>query len=147
MTDKKTEAEKRGLNRRDIHRRGGRAVGAGAVLASCKKSYPPVTFVDMAPDGPVLKAGLIGCGRRGTGAALNFLKAGPNLKIVALADVLQDHMDQCRDNLAKKAQVQVANDHCFLGFDAYKKVLESDVDVVLMATPAAFPSPTFRCRG
>ena len=113
-------------------------MGAGAVLASCKKSYPPVTFVDAAPDGPVLKAGLIGCGDRGTGAALNFLKAGPNLKIVALGDVLQDHMDTCRDNLAKKAQVQIADDHCFIGFDAYKKVLEADVDVVLLATPPHF---------
>jgi predicted dehydrogenase len=138
MTDKKTETEKRGLDRRAFIGGVAAAVGAGAVLASCKKSYPPVTFVDSAPDGPVLKAGLIGCGQRGTGAVLNFLKAGPNLKIVALGDVLQDHMDQCRDNLAKKAQVQVANDHCFLGFDAYKKVLESDVDVVLMATPPHF---------
>ena len=78
--------------------------GAGAVLASCAKSYPPVTFVDVAPDGPPLKAGLVGCGQRGTGAALNFLKAGPNLKIVALADVLKDHMDSCRAELAQKAQ-------------------------------------------
>ena len=36
--------------------------GAGAVLASCSKSYPTLTFVDVAPDGPPLKAGLIGCG-------------------------------------------------------------------------------------
>ena len=103
MTDEKTEKEKRDFNRRTFIGAVA-AVGAGAVLASCKKSYPPVTFVDVAPDGPVLKAGLIGCGERGTGAALNFLKAGPNLKIVALGDVLQDHLDKCRDNLAQKAQ-------------------------------------------
>ena len=112
--------------------------GAGAMLASCAKSYPPMTFVDVAPDGPPLKAGLIGCGQRGTGAAINFLKAGPNLKIVALADVLKDHLDSCRDELAKKAQVQVADDRCLIGFDAYKKLLESDVDIVLMATPPHF---------
>ena len=121
-------------------------VGAGAVLASCKKSYPPVTFVDSAPDGPVLKAGLIGCGERGTGAALNFLKAGPNLKLVALGDVLPDRLEASRQNLAKKAQVQVADDHCFIGFDAYKKVLDSDVDVVLLTTPPHFRPPAFRCR-
>ena len=57
---------------------------------------------------------------------------------MALGDVLQDHLDTCRDNLAKKAQVQVADDHCFIGFDAYKKVLEADVDVVLLATPPHF---------
>ena len=112
--------------------------GAGAVLASCSKSYPTLTFVDAAPDGPPLKAGLIGCGERGTGAATQFVKAGPNLKIVALADVLKDHLDTCRASLAKEAQQQVADDHCFIGFDAYKKLLESDVDVVLMATPPHF---------
>jgi predicted dehydrogenase len=112
--------------------------GAGAVLASCGKSYPTLTFVDVAPDGPPLKAGLIGCGERGTGAATQFVKAGPNLKIVALADVLKDHLDTCRASLAKEAQQQIADDHCFIGFDAYKKLLESDVDVVLMATPPHF---------
>jgi predicted dehydrogenase len=135
MTDEKTE--KRDFNRRAFL--GAAAVvGAGAVLASCKKTYPPVKFVDLAPQGPILKAGLIGCGSRGTGAALNFLKAGPNLKIVALGDVLKDHLDRCRDNLAKKAQVQVADDHCFVGFDAYQKVLQADLDIVLLATPPHF---------
>ena len=117
--------------------------GAGAVLASCAKSYPPLTFVDTAPDGPPLKAGLVGCGQRGTGAALNFLKAGPNLKIVALADVLKDHMDACRAELGQKAQVQVADDHCFLGFDAYKKLLDSDIDIMINATPPHFRSIHF----
>ena len=87
MSDAKTDKEKRDFDRRTFIGAVA-AVGAGAVLASCNKSYPPVTFVDVAPDGPVLKAGLIGCGNRGTGAALNFLKAGPNFKIVALGDVL-----------------------------------------------------------
>jgi predicted dehydrogenase len=137
MTDEKTEKEKRDFDRRTFIGAIA-AVGAGAVLASCKKSYPPVTFVDVAANGPVLKAGLIGCGNRGTGAALNFLKAGPNLKVVALGDVLQDHLNTCRDELAKKAQVQIADDHCFIGFDAYKKVLEADVDLVLLATPPHF---------
>lgn len=114
------------------------AVGAGAVLASCKKSYPPVAFTDVAPDGPVLKAGLIGCGERGTGAALNFLKAGPNLKIVALGDVFPDHLEKCRQQLAKDGQQQIADDHCFTGFDAYKQVLATDVDLVLCATPPHF---------
>src|SRR5208337_4719210 len=125
MTDEKTEKEKKDFSRRTFIGAVA-AVGAGAVLASCKKTYPPLTFVDVAADGPVLKAGLIGCGDRGTGAALNFLKAGPNLKIVALGDVLQDHVDKCRANLIKKAQNPVADDHCFIGFDAYKKVLEAD---------------------
>ena len=105
MFDEKNDTEKRDFTRRTFIGTVA-AVGAGAVLASCKKSYPSVTFVDAAPDGPVLKAGLIGCGNRGTGAALNFLKAGPNLKIVALGDVLPDRIATCRQNLASKAQVQ-----------------------------------------
>jgi len=137
MTHEKKDDEGRDFSRRTFIGAVA-AVSAGAVLASCKKSYPPVTFVDTAPDGPVLKAGLIGCGNRGTGAALNFLKAGPNLKIVALGDVLADHLDTCRKDLAKQAQVQVADACCFVGFDAYKKVLEADVDVVLLATPPHF---------
>ena len=139
MKDAKEESEKvrPGFDRR-LFLGAAAAVGAGVVLASCRKSYPPVTFIDKAPDGPPLKAGLIGCGNRGTGAALNYLNAGPDLKIVALGDVIKDHLDACRDNLGKKAGVQVADDHCFIGFDAYKKVLESDVDVVILATPPHF---------
>jgi len=131
------EKKKSDLDRRSFI--GAMAVaGAGALLTSCAKSYPPVTFVDKAPDGPLLKAGLIGCGERGTGAALDFLKAGPNLKVVALADVLKDRLDLCRQTLAKEAEQQIAADRCFVGFDAYKKVIESDVDLVLMATPPHF---------
>ena len=137
MTDEKPDNEKKDFSRRTFIGAVA-AVGAGAVLASCKKTYPPMKFVDVAPSGPVLKAGLIGCGERGTGAAINFLKAGPNLKIVALADVLQDRIDKCRDNLIKKSNNPVADDQCFIGFDAYKKVLASDVDLVLCATPPHF---------
>ena len=54
---------------------------------------------EQAPDGTVIKAGLIGCGGRGTGAAIDFLNAGPNLQIVALGDVFKDklagHHDSC----------------------------------------------------
>ena len=130
MTDEKSEKEKRDFNRRTFIGAVA-AVGAGAVLASCKKSYPPLTFVDAAPDGPVLKAGLIGCGERGTGAALNFLKAGPNLKIVALGDVLQTIWTHAATSWPRRRSMQIADDHCFIGFDAYKKVLETDVDLVL----------------
>ena len=101
MSDEKLDKERKDFNRRTFI--GAVAVvGAGAVLASCKKSYPPMKFVDKAPDGPVLKAALIGCGNRGTGAALNYLKAGPNVNITVLADVLQDHLDACRVQLKRK---------------------------------------------
>ena len=137
MTGDKTEKEKRNFDRRTFIGTVA-AMGAGAVLASCQKS-----FVNRAPDGPVLKAGLIGCGERGTGAAQQFLKAGPHLEIVALGDVLPDRLNLCHETLAKKSKQQIADDHCFIGFDAYQKVLETDVDVVLLATPPHFRPPHF----
>lgn len=109
---------------------------------SSEKSKKPavevMTFLDQAPDGPELKAGLIGCGGRGTGAAIDFLSAGPNLKITALGDVLQDKIDACREELKKQKNAEVADENCFVGFDAFQKVIDSGVDVVICATPPFF---------
>jgi predicted dehydrogenase len=69
----------------------------------------------------------------------NFLNAGDGLSIVALADVFKDRMDACRAILKEKVNHEIADDKCFIGFDAYKKVCElPDVDVVLIATPTIF---------
>jgi len=77
-----------------------------SIITSCaretKKVVAVPNFLDQAPDGPVLKAGVIGCGGRGTGAALNFLSAGPNLQIVALCDTFQDRVDACRERILKE---------------------------------------------
>lgn len=90
-----------------------------------------------APDGKPLKAGLIGCGGRGTGAATNFLAAGPNLQIVALGDLFADRLNACRQALKEKGQ-EIADEKCFLGFDAWQKVIDAGVDVVLLCTPPVF---------
>ena len=74
-----------------------------------------MTFLDQAPDGPELKAGLIGCGGRGTGAAIDFLNAGPNLKITALGDVLQDRIDFVQGRTEKTKRREVADEKCFVG--------------------------------
>ncbi len=95
-------------------------------------------FLDQAPDGPVLKAGLIGCGGRGRGAAVNFLSAGPNLKITALGDVFDDKILSCRERLVKDKDNEVADENCFVGFDAYQKVIDSGVDIIILATPPFF---------
>ncbi len=97
-------------------------------------------LLDKAPDGPVLKAGLIGCGGRGTGAAINFLDAGLNLQITALGDVFQDKIDNCRAELKTQKGVEVADENCFVGFDSYQKVIDSGVDIVLLCTPPHFRS-------
>ncbi|WP_372638559.1 Gfo/Idh/MocA family oxidoreductase, partial [Fodinibius sp.] len=121
------------------------AVGAAGALTSCAgtnavrdldESY--VSLRDQAPDGEPLKAGLVGCGGRGTGAAANFLDAGPNLEITALGDVFEDQLEKCRDNLRKAKGVEVSDEHCYVGFDAYQQVIDSGVDIVLFATPPHF---------
>ena len=94
----------------------------------------------------VLKIGLIGCGGRGTGAARQALNADPNVKLTAMGDVFVDRLEkslgQLRDpsNVSKEviAKVAVPKENRFVGFDAYKKVLASDVDVVLLTTPPHF---------
>jgi myo-inositol 2-dehydrogenase / D-chiro-inositol 1-dehydrogenase len=112
------------------------------IITSCaretKKVVAVPTFLDQAPDGPVLKAGVIGCGGRGTGAAINFLSAGPNLQITALADTFQDRVDQCRADILKEKNQEVPVENCFVGFDAFQKVLDSNVDIVILATPPYF---------
>ena len=96
------------------------------------------SFAKKAPDGKPLTAALVGCGSRGTGAAIQFLSAGNDLSIVALADVLEDRQKECREILIKEKNNKVADDMCFLGFDAYQKVMDLDIDVVLIATPTHF---------
>ncbi len=86
------------------------------------------------------RAGLIGCGGRGCGAAVNAMNAGPDVKIVAMADLFDDRLQHGYQSLqdANAAQLQVDDDHKFAGFDAYQKVIDSDVDVVIIAAASHF---------
>lgn len=95
-----------------------------------------------AAGGDTLKIGLIGAGGRGRGAAINALKADPNVKLTAICDVFDDRLQDglkyiLKDKVAGP-KVAVTPETCFSGFDGYKKVLESGVDVVLLCTPPGF---------
>ena len=117
------------------------ALGAGHLLSSCSRSgerYMAPVFPEVAPDGPILKAGLIGCGGRGTGAAINYLNAGPNLQITALGDVFQNRIDRCRGALKQRLDVDIPDQNCFVGFDSYQRVIDSDVDIILQASASHF---------
>jgi predicted dehydrogenase len=86
-----------------------------------------------------IKVGLVGCGGRGTGAAANAMKAGKDVKLVALGDMFADALEASRSHLRGEGgeRFEVTEDRCFAGFDAYKKVIECS-DVVLLATPPGF---------
>ena len=113
-----------------------------SIIASCsretKKVVPIPTMLDQAPDGPVLKAGVIGCGGRGTGAAINFLNAGPNLQVVALGDTFKDRVDACREKILTEKGQEVPVENCFVGFDAFQKVIDAGVDIIILAAPPYF---------
>lgn len=95
-----------------------------------------------------LKVGLIGCGGRGTGAAVQALKADPNNVLWAMADAFSDRLDSSAKRLeqhcaatkeqAGTEQWQLAPERRFVGFDAYRQLIDSGVDVVLLATPPFF---------
>ena len=127
----------------------GSVVGASALLASCKggdKLVPlknPGEFYvpelpDMAIDGRELKVGVIGCGGRGSGAVKDLLAAANNIKVVALGDVFADRMGGLQRDLNKNHGQNIPDDKCFLGFEAYKQVVDAGVDMVILATPPAF---------
>jgi predicted dehydrogenase len=90
-----------------------------------------------------LKAGLIGCGGRGTQALENILTGAPNVEITALADIFEDRMEssirqtqRLRPELSSRFKVDP--DKRFVGFDAYKKLINSGVDIVMLATHPAY---------
>lgn len=87
-----------------------------------------------------IKVGLVGCGGRGTGAASQALSTEGNVKLVAMGDAFDDRLNGALNNLknSKKDRVAVDDDHKFVGLDAYKKVIDSGVDLVILATPPGF---------
>lgn len=94
-----------------------------------------------------LRLGVIGCGGRGTGAAADSLDSDPGVKLVALADVFKDRLDGCLASLEAedrfKGRIAVDESHRFVGFDAYKQLLASEVDIVALATAPHFRAMHF----
>jgi len=134
------------------------AVAAMPSLTACgtneKNPYIPLkkpgeyyipALTDKAIDGKPLKAGIIGCGGRASGAAFDFLNAANNVTITAIGDVFQDRMNSLRQRLLNSEQkINIPDANCFTGLDAFKKVIDSDVDVVIIATPPVFRPEHFR---
>jgi Predicted dehydrogenases and related proteins len=106
---------------------------SGALLAA-------PAFLKGATATNAIKVGLVGCGGRGTGAAAQALKADDYSELTAVADVYQDRIDSCLERLSRvaKGKVKVERSKMFVGLDAYQKLIDSGVDVVLLATPPGF---------
>ena len=120
--------------RRDFLKASSAAVAAGTLASGLARSAH-------AAGSDVLKLGLIGCGGRGTGAAVQALTADPNTRLIAMGDAFADRLDFSLASLKKSAvsqQVAVDRARQFVGFDAYQGVIGSDVDVVLLAEPPHF---------
>jgi len=88
-----------------------------------------------------LKYGLIGCGGRGTEAVQNALEGNPNVELVAMADIFEDHLEASLQTLSRTPnanRVKVTPEMRFVGFDAFGKLLAADIDVVMLCTPPGY---------
>jgi predicted dehydrogenase len=132
-------------------------VGSSPILTSCSGgektpameplreagTYYVPDMPDKAYDGREIKVGLIGCGGRGTGALNDALAAADGVKVVALGDVFADRVEGVRRWLKENHGQEVADDKCFVGFDAYKKVIDAGIDYVICTTPPVFRPQQF----
>src|SRR4051812_603638 len=88
----------------------------------------------------VLKIGLVGCGSRGRQGAENAIKADPHVQLYAMADAFADRLTDSLGSLKQSFtdKVEVPESRQFVGLDAYKQLIDSGVDVVLLASPPGF---------
>ncbi len=112
----------------------------GAFGAALVTGFPAIVQAQTVTK--AIKVGLVGCGGRGTGAASQALHADDYAELTAVADVDQSHIDTCLGTLQRIGKiadrVKVEKTNQFLGLDAYKQVLDSGIDVILLATPPGF---------
>ena len=125
MSEKKSD-----LSRRDF-------VKTGALATATVTGFNVLASKEARAQAPIT-VGLVGCGGRGRGAAENAMRAAGNVTVVAMADLFEDRLNKTREYLSEKLDHEVSQDKCFLGWDAYKKIIAQDVDYVILATPPVF---------
>jgi predicted dehydrogenase len=138
MTDKKTPSVPNlptsNQTRRKFIKNSSILVAGGTVAGNLNIARAAHAYGD-----DTIKLGLIGCGGRGTGAASQAMNTEGPTKLIAMADAFDDRMQASLRGLSRYGdKVDVPKDRQFTGFDAYKHVLESDIDLVLIATPPGF---------
>jgi predicted dehydrogenase len=122
-------------------------VKQGSMLAGAIAAAPLISNANFfSGSDDVIKVAVIGCGGRGTGAAVQALMSKQNVKIVAMADAFKDRLDECYKNVAgelanagagTKGTLDVPEERKFVGFDGYLKAIPL-ADVVILATPPGF---------
>ena len=129
----KVKKDKSELSRRDFIKTSA-VLGAASLAVGTNRMY--------AAGSDKIRIGLVGCGGRGSGAAAQALKSGEDVVLIAMGDVFENRLRRSLKNLKDDEQfgnrVKVSRDSCFVGLDAYKKVIDSGVDVVLLGTPPGF---------
>jgi len=109
----------------------------GSAAAAATLAAPNVFAVHQ--DRAKLRVGLIGSGGRGSGAIRDCMNADPSVELYAIGDVFEDHLNGCISGLNKDVPTRVnIGDRKFVGFDAFQKVIDSGVDVIILTTPPAF---------
>ena len=151
--------EKNKMNRRDFLQKStilgvGGIVGVSALASACKgPKYVPLRnpedyYVPELPDkaiqGKEIKVGVIGCGGRGSGAIKNLFDAADGIRLTALGDVFPDKIENFRKMAAEQLGQEVPEENCFIGFDAYQKVIDSGVDMIIDTTPPVFRPDHFK---
>ncbi len=131
------------FNRRDFVKSGVAAVVGGSVAGQFPMNASAFYGMD-----DTIRVGLIGCGGRGTGAALQALKAAANTKLVAMADAFSDRIEESHKNMMEPEEadeatmdairrIDVPAEMRFDGFDGYKEVIAAS-DVIILTTPPGF---------
>lgn len=113
------------------------SLAAGAIVAGSA----PLSAMNYAAKDQKLKLALIGCGGRGTGAAVQALTADPEVELIAMADAFQDRLQgslsAITQHFEEERKIKVSEKNQFVGFDAYRKAIDQ-ADVVILATPPGF---------
>lgn len=114
-----------------------RTVLLSATLAGCANKAPPPVHVAGSDE---IRIGVVGCGMRGRGAASQALESAPNVRITALADLFPDAIERTLQIWADrpKSQYDIPRERCFVGWDAYREILATDVNYVVLAAPPGF---------
>ena len=121
------------VSRRDFIRASA-AVGMAAILPGKERIF--------AAGSDKMRVGLIGCGGQGTRDTISCINSAPDVELVAMGDLFKDRLDtslnELKTKVGDKTKVKVTEDTCFVGIDAYKKVIAHGVDMVLIVTPPHF---------